>query len=428
MVTKNFLVIILMMTFAFVIGPAFAVKIISSPDIIYPGDVISLSIDELKDNSSFSLLIEGDLKVTPGSDFAFETADFKMPFTLYNGSIITELENTESNKIDVKKGDTEAIKSGNSINGKYTSKNSVNLESGIYDFIRMGGKALPDKDTVITRLQITGDKKGPDSSQISFQLNGLTSGKVVITAIVDGLQVYYKTILIADSSSEIATYYATTGIPEQTEIQNNNNNIQTGSTNDYTTISVKPSNSEAIIKSIANTKDLQNKSFTSSTIGELRSVRSLDGLVTIIANSEDYFSLLPIKPESLPTNWNLLNSAYAVIPEGRVFEPPGKLSFKLPDEFANGSRKDPVFIAKYESGSWVAQRSKVDQGNVEVSCDKGGDYALISISGTSTIPEGIIETGTTTPVKGSIPPMVPLFAVFIASITMVQVLKYRIRR
>lgn len=176
---------------------ASAVTVSVPADEITRGDQVQMIVSDLPDNSVFTLRISGNFTVTPGGDFAFEANNFALPFNLLMGSLNARLENTRTNTLAVLKGDTEVKKTGNSVDGVYTTTNQVNLTSGTYDYLKMSGKAAPNATYVSGYIEMTGLKAGPRTGTMYFTMDGFNTGTVSLACWVNSSPVLDKTIAVS---------------------------------------------------------------------------------------------------------------------------------------------------------------------------------------------------------------------------------------
>ncbi len=179
----------------FVAG-ASAVSITTSTDHVTTGDTVSVSIQDLMDNSVFTFRITGTFLVSPGGAFLFEADNYQMPFSLQPGNIRVTMQNTDLNIFTIKKGDTELQRTGTSVGGTYSFTMDSDISSGTYDFMKMSGTALPGADTVIVSLEMNGTKSGPENSTISFLVGATEPGTVLVNVSVNGSTELLKTIMV----------------------------------------------------------------------------------------------------------------------------------------------------------------------------------------------------------------------------------------
>ena len=95
-----------------VAAPAGAVSVEVQPDRVLDGDTVTIALADLPNGTVFSLRLEGAVAPRPDGTFAFTTTDLVMPFSLEQGQVQAALENTATNELVVRKGDTQAKMSG----------------------------------------------------------------------------------------------------------------------------------------------------------------------------------------------------------------------------------------------------------------------------------------------------------------------------
>jgi len=174
-----------------------AVSVTTTSDQLIKGDTVSIAVQDLQNNSIFSLRITGIFPVSSGGNFSFEANNFQIPFSLKPNEIKASIQNTDTNIFDIMKGDTEVRRIGHSKGGSYSVDEDYNISAGTYDFLKMGGTASPDTNSVTVNLEMTGIKSGPDSGTISFQIGGIDTGTVTVNAMVNGSMVLSKTITVS---------------------------------------------------------------------------------------------------------------------------------------------------------------------------------------------------------------------------------------
>jgi hypothetical protein len=193
---------------AFLVAGAAAVSITVPEGQVRRGDEISIVVQDLPDHATMSIRITGIFAVTPGGGFSFEARNFQMPFSLEDGQIQAGIQNTDTNRLLVEKGDTSVTKTGRSTAGSYSTSESYNISAGIYELMSLGGTAMPGASSVTGYLELTGRKIGPENGTISFVIEGFNLGTVEVTVTVDGTQVLSKTISV--TAPPQATTVATT--------------------------------------------------------------------------------------------------------------------------------------------------------------------------------------------------------------------------
>lgn len=195
----------------FLIEGISALSVTVTPDRIEKGDQVTISIDDLPNNSTFSLQIEGIFSAIPGGAFSFETRNLVLPFALHDGSLSATLRNTATNQLVVRRGDTEVKKVGVSMNGVFSTTDSGSIPEGTYDSISLGGTAAEGATNIIASLTMQGKKAGPEDSEISFLVEGVTDGRVVITITVDGGAAITRTIMVGKPVTVTSTHTSSGG-------------------------------------------------------------------------------------------------------------------------------------------------------------------------------------------------------------------------
>lgn len=176
-----------------------------SPDKISPGEQVTIAFTGLPDEATLTLLISGKFQTNADGSFMFENSNFNMPFALQDATITANLQNTKTNLLIVKRGDTEVRFGGNSVNNQYSKSFSSNVTPGIYDYFRLSGTAGSPGSTILTDLILSGKKFGPDDGEITFNVGGAENGEVQITVRINSADVLTKRITIAPEETPVAT-------------------------------------------------------------------------------------------------------------------------------------------------------------------------------------------------------------------------------
>ncbi|WP_062398150.1 hypothetical protein [Methanogenium cariaci] len=176
-----------------------------SPDQVGEGDQITISVQDLPDASSFSLLIEGYYDVGSASPFSFEVANLNMPFSLSSGRIIAYAEKSEFLRVNYQEESGGVIKTLSIISdasGSCTIDESASISSGgVYNKLWLEGLTM-DEATVKSRLNLVGTKAGPEDSSITFNVKGIDAGTLSIVVNIDGgTYVMSKDITLGSGSS-----------------------------------------------------------------------------------------------------------------------------------------------------------------------------------------------------------------------------------
>ena len=356
----------------FIIPTVSAASITVTPSTVQKGDKVTVHMSDIKDGSKFSLLVEGRFEVTPGAKFSFESNNFNMPISLSGGVISAYTENTQSTRFGIKKGEQEVVYSNLADeNGIFTFSESKDVGSGIYDYLTIGGTSRTDKNDIVARFQLTGKKSGPDTSDITFNVGGIDSGRLILTVYIDDAAVMEGHQVTIGNPTFI------TVVPTAGPISNPTPGI-TSTPGVTQTPEITPTIQE------------NNQVFT-----------SVDGKVSLAKSRVNYAGLLPVSMFNLPDNWLAITDAYAISPGSLTFSPAAYLSFTLPTK--NSSSPDNAyFIGQYQNGKWTIVPSTLADNAVQIRINAAGTYALMAqkpVSSTS-------PAGSTTPATGASQPAV----------------------
>ena len=330
------------------------------------GEPITIDITGLPNSSDFSLLIGATLQVTPGQDFLFETTDFVMPLSLDNGQISATTTGAQKATFSAQKGTTEiSMTRAADPGGVFSFSQPQSISAGTFDFIRMEGTPLPDKNTIVSSFQLRGKKTGPDSSSISFTVNGIENGRIQLSINVDGSQALYQTVTIGNgipSDQPIILPSSTTGVPLSSNITPT---LTPGSTN------------------------------TSS----LKTFYSADRNVSLTVQRVDYAGLLTVKASGVPPAWIPMSDAYAITPDSLTFSPPATISFRIPERPDSGPDY-AYFIGMFRNNQWVIVPSTAQDNAITAVINGSGTYALMAYNLGSTVavssattPDSVVTSG-----------------------------------
>jgi hypothetical protein len=324
------------------IGAASAVLITASPSHVLPGEPITITIDGLSNSSTFSLLIEATLQVTPGQDYLFETTNFVMPVSLSNGQISATTSGTKKATYSAKKGTTEvSVTRAADADGVFSFSQAQSIPAGTYDFFRLQGTPLPATGTVVSTIQILGEKTGPDASRISFAVNGIDNGRILAIVYVDGSQALYQTVTVGNGI-----------IP-------------------FTTPPVPPATTSAPYSGGGTATP------TPSPAGSSKTFFSADRNVSLTVTGAEYAGLVPVSATGVPPTWSIVGNAYAIAPDSLSFSPAATIAFSLPAP-TNTPLPAQYFIGRYRNSEWVRVPGTVQGTEIAAAIDTAGTYALMT--------------------------------------------------
>ncbi len=188
--------LLILLALCIVTGTAGAIAVEIQPDRVVDGDQVTIQVHDLPNGTVFSLKLDGEFAAAPGGAFSFSTSQLSMPFRLDKGTVTANLENTATNTLVVRKGETQAKVGGNSKDGLFSTVQNVSITAGTYDEIAIGGTVLPDATTVRTSLVLTGVKQGASDATISFTVRGVTEGTLTVSVLANAEKIYGKEIAL----------------------------------------------------------------------------------------------------------------------------------------------------------------------------------------------------------------------------------------
>jgi hypothetical protein len=346
-------------------GAAAAVSITESPSHLVRGDPITIDIEGLSNSSTFSLLIEATLQVTQGQDFLFETTNFVMPIALDNGQISATTNGAQKATFSAKKGGTTVLVTRTAdAGGVFSFSQAQSIPAGTFDYIRLEGTPQPNKNTIVSTIRLNGKKTGPDSSHLSFTVNGIDNGIVKLTVYVDGSQALGQTVTLGNGitvGQSASAPAATTIVP-----------LTTNATLTPTPVPTSTNSSKTFF--------------------------SADRNASLTVQGVDYAGLVTVTATSVPATWIIVSEAYTIAPDSLLFSPPATLVFRIPGQ-VDPSAVSPYFIGEYQNSQWVAIPGTVNDTAIIATIDNAGTYALMAYKPESSVPvsTSITPDSTTTP-------------------------------
>lgn len=356
------------------IPAATAATITISPDAIESGDTVTVDVNDLPDNASFSLGIRGEFTATPGETFEFSARSITLPFALNQGEVNAYTKGTNWTELaaDLPDGGSVIVR-GPSPNedGEIWIAQPRNIPSGTLSLVTLRGEAAAAG--IITDFTVLGTKKGPDDGQITFGIEGIAQGTATVSVYVDGQQALSRTIAIGGGAP------APTATPPSS-----GNGGNGGSTGPAPTATTAPSTT----------------------------VTSTDGKASLTGTDAEGAGLLKLTAQGdAPAGWVFAGNAYAVTPEGRTFDPAVTLSLRLPAADATAT------IARLENGAWSPVPSKVEGDRITATVSRSGSYALLVAeqaaepTATTTVTAATTTTpAATTPTAAPVAPLLPVIA------------------
>jgi len=352
------------------IPAAMAASVTITPTTIDSGDTVTVNVKGLSENATFSLGISAEFDVTEGDVFSFSARDLTLPFALDRGEVSAYTKGTAWTKLaaNLPDGGSVSLHYTANADGECRISQPRNLPSGTLGAVTLSGEAVAGK--IITQVEISGTKRGPDDGTISFAIEGLESGTATVAVYIDGQEALSQKIAIGTEPAPVETETPSTG-------GNGGSSGNGGGT---------PSGP--------------------STPPAPTTTTSADGRVSLTGADIGGASLLSLAVEGiLPPGWTTAGRAYAVTPADRVLD--AVLSFPAPDAVAT--------IARLENGTWVIIPSVIDGDRITAGITEGGSYAVLVPAGVPTqtvIPATTTAppAATTTPAATPLPALLPALA------------------
>ena len=421
MIRKHAIIILCLLIgiLIFCVPAATAVSVAISPDQVGEGDQISISIQDLPDDTSFSLLIQGYYDVGTETSFSFEVANLNMPFSLSNGRIIADAEKSHFLRVNYQEESGGVIKTLSILSdesGSCTIDESASISAGVYNKLWLEGKSM-DEPSVTTRLNLVGIKTGPDDSLITFNVRGVNAGTLFIVVNIDGgTYVMNKEIVLGSGSSYTPepttippTSVPTTAVPTTNPQSSGSDNGD----NDIPTTAPTPTPTQTGAAGVS-------------------SISSISGDVTFSPAESSTGMLMLASAKNVPDDWKIAGDAYSLVFSGGYAGNSGMIVFTIPSPMENTDDLHSFFIARYIGGSWTIMPSEVIGGTqVKATVPGQGTYALMYYSDSVSTPDRtLIPTqGTavaTSATSGPAPTQTPL--PFIAIIAGIGIAAVCIRR
>ncbi|MCA1914988.1 hypothetical protein [Methanospirillum hungatei] len=177
---------------------------ISSPDVVKPGDPISVFVGNLNPDQEVQIDLTGDIKTNAGTNFTFTMRDLIMELELENPNI----DGTISGLVSGSPVELLFVnKDGVEITKKFLAKNDGTcnldgsfplLEKDEYYSVEINGTPLLSQIHV-DQFRIVGKNKiGTNLAKIDFRIWGFSNGVFDVTSRVDGKPVETKQFTVQD--------------------------------------------------------------------------------------------------------------------------------------------------------------------------------------------------------------------------------------
>ena len=390
---SSHLIVLAVVFIALVIPACSALTVSLSPTRIAEGGQVTITIRGLLNNSIFAINIQSDVAPNADGTFDFRTTGFFMPFVLENGNFLVEARNVTNKPPDNVAGGVKAKPPGSSgimsmQSGEYPEgvvqiyDMGRTIPAGTFEFISIFGNAKDGAAVVPVSFEINGKKKGPDDSEIRFNILGVSSGSADILVTVDGNPQLSRTVTIGAPTSTTTETTPTTSVP-----------TITGTTTTTTSSVTQPATTPA--SPVATTPP-------PTQVPDAMLVSSMDKRCTLSASrvavsgsAPDDIRVMNVGNLPLSGGLNALSSTYLIFPDTTRFYPAATVSLSMDDAVVQGFDQYQPFIAVYTGGQWVDAGSTRDGSLMVASISNGGKYALATRSVTTPAPTPVQQTKST---------------------------------
>jgi hypothetical protein len=371
-------VVLAVILITMIIPACSALQIDLSPTQIPEGGQVTITIRGLANNSIFAIRIDSDTKPKADRTFDFRTTGFSMPFVLENGNFLVEAHNVMNKPPDNIAAGVKAKPPGSSgiismQQGEYPEgvvqiyDMGRTIPAGTFDFISIFGNAKDGATVVPVSFEMNGKKKGPDDSEIRFNIFGVSSGSADILVIVDGNPQLSRTITIGSPPPTTTQTTIPTSVP-----------TTPGTTTTTTSPVTQPSTATA--SPAVSTPPL-------TLLPDIISVSSMDKRCTlstissaVSGSAPDDIRIMNVGELPLSKGWYALSSTYLIFPETTRFSPKATVTLSMDDATVQKFDQYQPFIAMYIGGQWVAADTRRDGSRMFADISSGGKYALATQS------------------------------------------------
>jgi len=373
---------IFLLLFLLLVPAATAATISISPDAIESGDTVTVNVKGLSENATFTLGISAEFDVTPGDMFSFKARDLTLPFSLDQGKMNAYTRGTNWTEISapLSDGGSATLRYFPDENGElWINQSAGSISSGTYRIISLNGGAAAGN--IITKVELTGKKKGPADGTISFALDGVERGTATVTVYIDGAEALSRAITIGGG----APTPTQTTTPTATTTQSSGGDGGSSGPGGSSGGSTGPAPTE--------------------TTGPA-TVTSADGKASLTGTDVAGAGLqpLPFQGTIIPGS-STAGNVYAVTPANRTFDPAAVLSFPLPSAGATAT------IARLENGFWSPVPSKAEGDRITTAVSRAGSYVLLVPAEVPTLTAtATTTTAATTPAAAPMAPLLPVIA------------------
>jgi hypothetical protein len=209
---QNTLFILLLACLCALIVPSSGVSITLDSNTINPGEPVHVSISDLRNGSTFEMVTQGEYPVIPGEALNFQLSQFTIPFTLNQAEISISTDNTRSAKFSVENAETIASIKASPENGIFSKREYVTIPSGTYTSIGLEANPLSPAQPIRTTFSLKGIKRGANTADLSFFIDGIKNGQVHIRIKVDDIPQLDEVITIGNGGFPASLLPSSDGI------------------------------------------------------------------------------------------------------------------------------------------------------------------------------------------------------------------------
>ncbi|UUX92322.1 hypothetical protein [Methanoplanus endosymbiosus] len=345
-------------------GIASAVSVSVSPDYIDEGDTVTISFQDLNDNSTFALRMQSVIGIGNETSFQFEATNVNVPFSMSDPEVYVQAEPVNSAGLKATSGGS--IKSIEYIAGDDKivdfSQGLDNLGAGSIEALRVFGETDEDNQNIDISLQLEGIKTGPTSGSISFGLSGIESGSAWIYIFVDGSEVTGKEIIIGEPP--------VTATPTAVPSSGGSSDSSRDSSDDEPTSEATSSATAEPTETTVNTDEAS----------------SMDGIATVFFREDAISGAVPeqvfitkVTPKEIPSDWQAVSEGYIISPSSAKFSPDATLTIRMNESISSQASVLRPFLVKYTGNDWTIMPSVISGNAVKTDIDTTGQYALVII-------------------------------------------------
>ena len=354
-----------------------ALQIDLSPAQIPEGGQVTITIRGLANNSIFAIRIDSETRPKADGTFDFRMTGFSMPFVLENGNFLVEAHNVMNKPPDNIAAGVKTKPPGSSgivsmQQGEYPEgvvqiyDMGRTIPAGTFEFISIFGNAKDGATVVPVSFEMNGKKKGPDDSEIRFNIFGVSSGSADILVTVNGNVQLLRTVVIGSPPPTTTLTTIPTSVP----------------TSAGTTITTSPATQPSVT-----TASTAVSTLPVTQLPDIISVSSMDKRFTLSTLSSaiggtapDDLRIMNVGELPLSTGWYALSNTYLIFPETIRFSPKATLIVTMDDATVQKFDQYQPFIAVNTGGQWVAADSRRDGSHMLADISSGGKYALATTS------------------------------------------------